>query len=386
MENIVPKWPYADQEEIIKVSEVLKSNNWWRNSGVYVKAFENEFAQFHDCLGAVSTTNGTVAIEVALKALNIGKGDEVIVPAFTFYSTISAVMSVGATPVIVDVLSDTFCINPDEIKKAVSYRTKAIIVVHIAGQIAEIENIVKIAKENNVYVIEDSAHAHGAVRNGRKAGSFGICGTFSFQNAKLMTAGEGGIVVSNDNDFLHKVFLETNCGREENDTNYEHILIGTNARLSEVQGAILQTQLKRVENQIRTREQNYKYLCSLLEKNKGIRLQRIDEDIDVNPHYMIMFYYDKKYFKNRERHEFISYLKENGIPANRAFESLHRLPVFGKMNIEDIKIIGDLREDGFIHCNNSEDISENVVCIHHNVLLGDYKLMDWIADTINLFC
>lgn len=385
MKISIPRWPYSDQKELKAVEEVLLSDSWWRNNGTQVKLFEEEFARYHDCKGAVSVVNGTIAIEVALKALDIKAGDEVIVPAFTFYSTISAVLSVNAKPIIVDVLSDTFCINPEEINKAITKRTKAIIVVHMAGQVADMEAINKIATENNLFVIEDAAHAHGASRNGKKVGSFGTCSTFSFQNAKLMTAGEGGIVLSNDESFLHRVFLEANCGREENDSAYQHVLVGTNARLSEVQGAILRVQLSRLEGQIKLRESNYNYLCNLLDKIPGIRLQQIDNSIDVNPHYMIMFYYEKNYFNGKSRDEFLEYLIECGIPSNRSFESLHRLPVFKRINKDMWGMVGKLGKDMEQHCYKAEEISDKVICINHKVLLGDTILMDRIADIVNGF-
>lgn len=381
----IPKWPYADQKEINAVSNVLQSSNWWRNNGSQVKLFEKEFSEYHECKGAVSVANGTVAIEIALKALKIGEGDEVIVPAFTFYSTLSAVLAVNAIPVIVDVLPGTFCIDPEQIKRVITEKTKVIIAVHIAGQIADMDMINIIAKEHNLYVIEDAAHAHGAKWNGKKAGSFGTCSTFSFQNAKLMTAGEGGIILSNDSSFLHNAFLESNCGREEGDTTYQHVLVGTNARLCEVQGAILRVQLSRLEEQINLRESNYKYISKLLENIPGIRLQETNSITGVNPHYMMMFYYDQHYYKEKSRDEFVQYLKENGILANRSFESLHRLPVFKKLDKNRWKVAGVLDSHNNQHCYNAEAISDQVVCISHNVLLGNTQLMDYIVNIIKNF-
>ncbi len=385
MDISIPTWPYADQKEINAVSDVLQTANWWRNTGTHVKLFEKEFAQYQDCSGAVSVSNGTVAIEIALRALNIGENDEVIIPAFTFYSTASAVLAVNAVPVIVDVLPGTFCIDPEQIIKAITKRTKAIIVVHMAGQIADMESINEIAGRNNLYVIEDAAHAHGAVRNGKKAGSFGTCSTFSFQNAKLMTAGEGGVILSNESEFLHNAFLLSNCGREEGDTTYQHVLVGSNARLSEVQGAILRVQLSRLDGQIEKRECNYRYISGLLENVPGIRLQEINESIDVNPHYMLMFYYDQRHFNEKSRDEFVKHLKEHGIPANRSFESIHRLPVFKNMDKSKWRVAGTIGEDNNLHCSNSEEISDKVVCISHSVLLGDSKLMEYIFKIIKSF-
>lgn len=381
----VPLWPYSDNKEEKAISEVLKSGVWWRNAGTQVKLFEKDFADYHCCKGGITVANGTVAIEIALKAFSIKEGDEIIVPAFTFFSTVSAVLAIKAKPVIVDVSPDTFCIDPLEIKKAITSKTKAIIVVHIAGHAADMDEINKIAKGNNIYVIEDSAHAHGAEYKGEKVGSLSDCSTFSFQNAKLMTAGEGGIILSNNMDFLHTVLLEMNCGREENDTNYEHVLVGTNARLSELQGSVLRVQLSRLDEQIKLREDNYQYLCGLLEKIRGIKMQKIKDEITLSSHYMVMFYYDKTYFNNKSRNDFVKYLKEKGIPANRSYESIYKLPIFKTLSKESWGIVGVEDENGQIHCRNSEKISDEVVCLSHNILLGDRNLIKMIVDVIKSF-
>lgn len=390
MENIkriqnIPRWPYADEEEEKILIEVLHSDNWWRNAGYQVKSFEKEFAHYHNCIGGIAMANGTVAIEIALKALGVGEGDEVIVPDFTFYSTVSAVLKAHAIPVIVDVDPNTFCIEPKKIEEAITEKTKAIIPVHIAGHVADMKSIMELAKKNNLYVIEDSSHAHGAVWNGKKAGSMGTMATFSFQNAKLMTAGEGGIVISNNGELLHRVLLEANCGRAENDTTYQHILIGTNARLSEFQGAILKAQLKRLDEQIDLRESNYAYLCEKIEQIHGITLQKKDDAMERHPHYMVMFYYDKKYFNSASRDEFVQYIKRAGISSNRSYEAIHRLPVFQSLPVGSWRFGSKDSRKGEIQCPNSVKISEEVICLNHNMLLGDKKLIDDIIDVIKSF-
>ena len=379
MENNIniPVWPTADEREENAIIRVLHSGSWWRNGGSEVKQFENEFAAYQNCKYGVSLANGTVAIEIALKALGIKRGDEVIVPDFTFYSTVSAVLSVGAIPVLVDVSEDTFCIEPEKVENAITDKTKAIIVVHIAGNIAEIDSLVDIAQKNNLYLIEDSSHAQGAEYNGKRAGSFGDVGTFSFQNAKLITSGEGGITICNSEELRQRMFLNTNCGREEGDTNYNHVLIGTNARLSEIQGAVLRVELEKFDDQVQLREKNYKYLEKLLTEIKGIKMQKSDKHMTRHPHYMVMFYYDKKYFNNVSRDDFVAYLTKCGLPVNRAYKALHEIPFFENLSKEEWRI--DKSSD---ECRNSKMIADNVICIAHNVLLGDEELMDYIADCI----
>ncbi len=373
----IPKWPFADKMEEEAVKEVLASDSWWRNAGTQAKLFEKEFAQYHGCKGGFTVANGTVALEIALKALGIGDGDEVIVPDFTFYSTVSAVLAVRAVPVLVDVKEDTFCIDPEKIEKAVTHKTKAVIPVHMAGQIADMDAINEIAKKHKLFVIEDSAHAHGAMKKEQNAGSFGTMSTFSFQNAKLITAGEGGIILSNDEKLLGQVLLEANCGRAEGDTTYQHVLIGGNSRLSEVQGAILRVQLSRLSEQINLREKNYKYLAEGLKDIPGIILQTTDEDITVHPHYMVMFYYDKNAFGGASRAEFVEYLKNAGIPVNRSYECIHKLPVFKTLSEAAWRMDGT--------CANSQRISDEVVCLSHNILLGDEALINDIIEVIRNF-
>ena len=381
----IPKWPIADEQEEKALNKVLKSANWWRNAGTQVKQFEKEFAQYQGSKGGIAVTNGTVAIEIALKALGVGEGDEVIVPDFTFYSTVSAILAVKAIPVIVDVREDTYCIDADRIKEAITKKTKAIIPVHIAGNISDMDAINEVASECGIAVIEDCSHAHGAVWKGKGAGSIGTLGTFSFQNAKLMTSGEGGIILANDDELLERLLLESNCGRSENDTNYQHVLIGTNARLSEFQGAVLLAQLGRIDAQILVREKNYQYLFKLLDGMDGIRMQKISDDMVVDPHYMVMFYYDKTAFHGAERAEFVEYLKRKGIPCNRAYESIHKLPVFKTLPSDAWRMVASDVVDGVGHCKNSERISDEVVCLNHNILLGDESLIDEIVDIIKDF-
>lgn len=381
----IPKWPYADEMEEKALHDTLYANSWWRNAGGQVKAFEKEFAEFHECKGGFAVANGTTALEIALKALGIGEGDEVIVPDFTFYSTVSSVLAVKAIPVLVDVKEDDFNINPVEIKKGITEKTKAIIPVHIAGHVADMDTIMEIARENHLFVIEDASHAHGAVWRGKKVGSFGTVSTFSFQNAKLMTSGEGGIVLSNDTVLLHRVLLEANCGRNEGDTNYQHVLIGTNSRLSEFQGAVLRVQLSRLEEQIALREKNYRYLCECMNNIPGIVLQNTDEGMMIHPHYMVMFYYDKNAFHNASRDEFVQYLKNAGIPANRSYESIHKLPVFEKLDKNAWRLVANSQYDNNLHCVHSEKISNEVVCLNHNILLGDDSLIESIVNVIKDF-
>src|SRR5437899_5186666 len=186
-----PDWPMCDDKGRRALMEVLESRIWWRTPGTKTLEFERAFATFHGARHGVAVTNGTAALEVVMAALSIGAGDEVIVPDFTFIATASAVLFAGAIPVTVDVRPDTYCIDPDLVEAAITPRTKAIIAVHMGGHPADLDRLNKIAQDHQLALVEDSSHAHGSEWRGRRIGTFGKAGTFSFQSSKLMTAGEG---------------------------------------------------------------------------------------------------------------------------------------------------------------------------------------------------
>ncbi|MCJ7659893.1 MAG: DegT/DnrJ/EryC1/StrS family aminotransferase, partial [Anaerolineales bacterium] len=241
-----PDWPQYDDSERQALMEVLDSRVWWRTPGTRTLEFEQEFANYHQAKHGIAITNGTAAIEVALAALGIGSGDEVIVPDFTFVATASAVLFTGALPVLVDITPDTYCIDPDLAAAAITERTKAIIAVHMAGHPADLDRLGEIAQKHNLFLIEDSAHAHGSEWKGHKIGAIGDVGTFSFQQSKLMTAGEGGIILTNDDEIERLARSTHDCGRMPGEWFYNHFIYGSNYRLSEWHGAILSQQLKRL--------------------------------------------------------------------------------------------------------------------------------------------
>ena len=235
-------------------------STWISSSGEYIGRFENEFSSYSDCTHGVACSNGTVAIHLALIALGIGEGDEVIVPDLTFAATINTVLHANATPVIVDVEENSWCIDPKEIEKAITPKTKAIIPVHIYGQACEMDAIMKIAKKYNLKVIEDCAEAHGAMFGGKKVGSFGDIGCFSFYGNKVITTGEGGMCVTNSPELDEKMRVLRDHGMSKT-KRYWHDVIGYNYRMTNLQAAIGLAQLERIEEIHKNRkmyEENYK--------------------------------------------------------------------------------------------------------------------------------
>lgn len=323
-----PDWPMYDNNERRALSEVLESRVWWRTPGTKTLEFERAFAAFHGARHGVAVTNGTAALEVVMAALNIGPGDEVIVPDFTFVATASAVLFAGALPVMVDVRADTCCIDPDLVEAAITPRTKAIIAVHMGGHPADLDRLSKIARDHNIALVEDSSHAHGSEWQGRRIGTFGAAGTFSFQSSKLMTAGEGGIIITNDDGVERLARSVHDCGRMPGEWFYSHFIYGSNYRLSEWQGAVLTVQLGRLDSQTAHRHKNARLLDRLLAEVEGITPQKLDPRCTRNGQYAYMFHVDREAFAGISTEKFIAAMNAEGIPNQASYPPLHDLDVF----------------------------------------------------------
>lgn len=250
-------------------------STWISSTGKYVTEFEKKFSDYCGRKFGVATSNGTTALHLALVALGIGKGDEVIVPDITFAATINAVLYTGATPVIVDIEEDGWCIDPDEVERAVTSKTKAIIPVHIYGQPCDMGKIMDIAKKHNLYVVEDCAEAHGAMYDGKKVGSFGDIGCFSFFGNKVITTGEGGMCITNSPELEQKMRLYRDHGMSR-ERKYYHEVVGFNYRMTNLQAAIGVAQLENIDSTLKWRAELENMYRDSLEKVDGIQLQRND--------------------------------------------------------------------------------------------------------------
>jgi dTDP-4-amino-4,6-dideoxygalactose transaminase len=323
-----PAWPIYDEKEKRALQDVLESGVWWRTPGTRTLAFEKEFAEFHHARHGVAVTNGTAALEVVMMALGVGPGDEVIVPNFTFVATASAVLTAGALPVMVDVLPETHCIDPALAEAAITPKTKAIIAVHVGGHPADMDALTAIAQKRGLALIEDCAHAHGSEWKGRRVGSIGKAGTFSFQMGKLLTAGEGGILVTNDDAFERQARSVHDCGRMPGQWFYSHYINGSNYRLSEWQGAILSAQLNRLDAQTALRHQNARLLDKLLGEIPGITPQKLDARCTRNGHYAYIFHVDSKKFAGVPTEKLIAAMIAEGIPNQASYPPVNNLDVF----------------------------------------------------------
>jgi len=380
-----PVWPVFDELERQALNEVLESRIWWRTPGTKTLAFERAFAAYHQAEHGIAVTNGTHALEVALAAMGIGPGDEVIVPNATFVATGSAVLFAGALPVLVDVSADSYCIDPELAEAAITEHTKAIIAVHMGGRPADLDQLRAVAEKQGLMLLEDAAHAHGSEWRGRKVGTFGIGGTFSFQASKTMTAGEGGMIISNDDDFERLARSIHDCGRLPGEWFYDHFMYGSNYRLSEWQGAVLLAQLSRLDEQTARRHANGRALDRALSEIPGITPQSHDSRITRNGQYAYIFHYDKRAFANVDILRFVEALEAEGIPTQPPYPPLHELDLFTSGAYRD-RLSGAQAQASHEFLNdafpNSQREAWETVWITQNALLGDEEDMREIAGAI----
>jgi dTDP-4-amino-4,6-dideoxygalactose transaminase len=377
-----PVWPQHDDAERKALLEVLDSRIWWRTPGTKTLAFEQAFAKFHGAKHGLAVTNGTAALEVAIFAAGIGPGDEVIIPDYTFVATASAVLSAGALPVTVDVSPETYCLDPKLAEAAITPRTKAIIAVHMGGHPADLDALGDLTKRKGLALIEDSSHAHATEWKGKRIGSHGTAGTFSFQASKLMTAGEGGIIISNDDAFEKQARSVHDCGRMPGEWFYSHYINGSNYRLSEWQGAILMVQLARLDAQTQRRHQNARLLDRLLAQIPGITPQKLDPRCTRNGHYAYIFHVDSKQFAGAGTEKLIQAMNAEGIPNQASYPPIHALDVFQNGEYRK-RLCGSQATEphAFLHVDypNTRRAAFETIWIPQPALLGDEEDMQEIA-------
>jgi dTDP-4-amino-4,6-dideoxygalactose transaminase len=375
-----PEWPVWGEPEERAIIDVLRSGQWWSVGGRKVTEFESAFARFQEAKHGIAVTNGTAALEVCLRALGIGCGDEVIVPPYTFIATASSVLAVGAMPVFVDIEPRTLNIDPSLIEPAVTPQTKAVIAVHIAGCPADMDGVMGITKKHNLYVIEDAAQAHAAEWKGRKVGAIGHLGTFSFQASKNLNAGEGGIVLSNDDDLADRVWSVHNVGRTKGGGWYEHPLLGGNFRMTEWQAAILLAQQERLPEQSRRRSQNAAYLTSLLERIPGITTLTQESRITNHAYHLYIFRYEPAAFGGRSRAEFIEALNAEGIPCSSGYVPLYKEKVFQQR----APCCPSARPIDYsaVHCPVCEQAARDAIWLPQTHLLADSDDMELIRNAV----
>jgi dTDP-4-amino-4,6-dideoxygalactose transaminase len=320
-----PTWPVWDGREQRALLDVLHSGEWGTagREDTRAAAFERGFAQAHDARHGVCVSSGSAALKVALQALDIDYGDEVIVPPYTFVATASSCLSVGALPVFADIDPESYTLDPARVEEAISPRTRAIIPVHIGGCPADMDRFQALGRRHGLRIIEDACQAHAAAWNGTRVGAIGDMGCFSFQSSKNVNAGEGGIVLTNDDDLAARCWSISNCGRVRGGAWYRHELLGDNYRLTEWQAAILLSQLERMEEMARRREENATYLTGLLAHIPGIVPQRPHPKVTRHAYHLYISRYDAQAFKGASRDAFVQALGAEGIPCASGYVPLY---------------------------------------------------------------
>ena len=378
-----PCWPIFGEEEQKRLIQALCSGAWGKLQGTEVAQFERTFAEYHQARHGVAVVNGSVALRIALLAAGIQAGDEVIIPPYTFLATASAVVEANATPVFADLELETFNIAPAAIEAAVTRRTRAIIPVHLGGLPCDMDAIMDIAERHNLVVIEDACHAHGAEYKGRRVGAIGHFGVFSFQSSKNLNAGEGGILLTNDDDLAARAWSVHNCGRKPDRAWYEHFQIGGNYRLGEFQGAILNAQWTRFDKQADMREENGKYLAQCLARIPGVHPQGRAADCTRHGYHLFAMRVDFDTMGVR-REAFIVALKAEGIPSMAGYVMpLYRQPLFEKLAFGPYTGYRAARPGinyAAVRCPNCEAICyQQGLWLEQRMLLGSREDMDDIA-------
>ena len=379
-----PSWPVWGKTEEKRLLRVLHSGKWGRLNGPEVAEFEQRFAAAHGCKHGVAMVNGTVTLRLALMAAGLPADSEVIVPPYTFFSTASAVIEANLIPVFADVDLETFNLCPKAAEAAITPRTRAIIPVHFAGQVADMKRLNALAKRHKLLVIEDAAHAHGASYRGKPAGSLGDIASFSFQSSKNMTSGEGGIITTNHENLGEACRSLHNCGRIPTGVWYEHHVISGNYRLGEFQGAVLNAQLDRLEAQTRTRDRNGRYLAEKLAQIPGVHPQKRPAEITRHSYHLFMLRLDANQF-GAPRAAVIKALQAEGVPCAAGYGwSLHQQPLFrNKAFGPYLPTSAKKLNYRQVSCPNSDLLCrEQCVWLEQGFFLGNRADMDDIAEAL----
>ncbi len=336
MKRIIP-WakPQFYGKEKTYLGDALEST--WVSGGYYVERFEKEFIRRNGSKYGITTSNGTTALQLAILALDIGPGDEVVVPGFTFVAPANMVIKAGATPVYADIDPLTWCIDPNSFSKCITDRTKAVIAVHVYGNVCDMDVIGDIAEGKSLYIIEDTAEAAFSKYKGRNAGTFGHVGCFSFQATKSITMGEGGFVLTNERDVFERMHIIRNHGMRDG-KRYWHDIVGYNFRLTNLQAAVGCGQLENADDIILERKRVYQLYCEHLGGEEGIGFQYFKPEVDPVV-WAIAVKIDPHCFKG-DRDFLIESMLEFGIETRPGFYPFSVMPIYNAPSLPVSEDVG----------------------------------------------
>lgn len=389
-----PQWPlWIPEKDEKRVLEVLRSGVWSRAE--VVTEFEEKWAQKMGAKRCLAVVNGTTSLVCAIANLDIGAGDEVIVPPYTFIATIQAVLQNGAMPVFVDTDPETFQIDADKIEAKITPRTRAILPVHIAGLPADMDKIMAIARKHNLLVVEDACQAWMAEVNHKKCGTIGNAGCYSFQNSKNLAMGEGGAIVSDDEAFMDRCASYHSYGNPYGTVagaiGAGTIRPGTKLRLTEYQAAIGLAQLARLDEQTKTRTQNAEYLSSLLKDIPGIVPHKLYPNVTQAAYHLFPFRYQKSAFSDLSRESFLQALRAEGVPCSSGYTPLNKMPflaaTFESKNYKKMypkEMLDSKKYYAENQCPENDRLcNEEAVWFTQNLLLAGRSDMELIASAID---
>jgi dTDP-4-amino-4,6-dideoxygalactose transaminase len=382
-------WPVASAEEEKAILSTLRSGKWFRGSGQNVLKFEQAYASLTGSPFCLATANGTSALYVSLNTLGVEPGDEVIVPPYTFVATVNAVLRQFALPVFVDTDPETFQMDHRKAEAAFSERTKAIMPVHLGGAVCDLDALVPLARKHNAVLIEDACQAHLAEWKGRKVGTFGDAGCFSFQESKNLSSGEGGAILFKDEALMERAYAFHNngSGRGRGGVMPSYAWSGANLRLTEFQAALLLARMDRLASESKTRSENAAYLSSMLEKIPGIKPVKMHAGCTNNAWHLYMFRYDPQAFSGLPRAAFLKAMAAEGIPASGGYTPLNKQPFI--KNVIESKPYRKLFPANVINewagrneCPANDRLCSEAVWFTQNMLLGPRSDMDQIVEAV----
>lgn len=384
-----PSWPVFDQTEERALVEVVRSGHWYRGSGEMVKKFEAAYAQLTGAKFCLATANGTSALYASLNAVGVEPGDEVVLPPYTFIATVNVVLRQHALPIFVDSDLETFQMDAKKLETGITERTEAIILVHLGGSACDMDAILNIARKQKVPVIEDACQAHLGEWRGKKVGTWGTTGCFSFQASKNLNSGEGGAILTADEGIRDRAYAFHNSGSglKHIGTSFTYASSGANLRMTEFQAAMLLAQMSRIERQAQTRTDNARYLTSMLKEIPGIVPARMYDGCTRNAYHLYMFRYQQEQFAGLPRERFLKALSAEGIPAASGYTPLNTQPFLkqalksrGYQAIYPAKVLHDWQER--TACPVNDRLCQEAVWLTQNVMLAKRADMGQIAEAV----
>ena len=385
-----PRWPVFDSTDEDGLMAVLRSGKWGRGGGSNVTKFEERFARLMGARYCLATANGTSALLASVNALGIGPGDEVIVPPYTFVATINIVLACHALPVFIDTNAETFQIDATKIEAAINERTAAIVAVHLGGSTFDVDAVREIAGKHRLPVIEDSCQSHLAEWRGRRTGSFGATGSFSFQASKNLNSGEGGAILTSDEALIEKcyAFHNNSRGNRQAGADFSYGAPGLNLRMTEFQASILMTQMARLEAQSRVREANARYLTAALREAPGLTPASMHDGCTRNAYHLFMMSYNLEEFAGLSRSGFLKALAAEGIAASGGYSPLNKEPFLanafasrGFQALYSKERLAKWKRDN--HTPANDRLCASAVWFTQNMLLGPRRDMDQIVDGVS---